>query len=117
MDTTSWLQTLAEVAIAMAGFSAVVTAFNRDAARMAPIMADRLFAIVSISLVVAFFAIVPGIVEGFGMGPSEGFRAAGWAALVVQLMLYARIIRGYRSIVGHARQVWPTGVGPPPAKR
>ncbi len=110
MEAISWLQTLAEVAIAVAGFSAVVTAFNRDSARMAPIMADRLFTIVSISLVVALFAIVPGILQGFGLGPSEAFRVAGLASLVVQLLLFTAIVRAYRSIEGSADQVWPTGV-------
>ena len=110
MDTTGWLQTLAEVAVAMAGFSAVITAFSPGGRRIDPMMANRLYSIVSLSLLVAFLSIVPTLGEGLGLEPVAALRTAAAIGLAMQLRIFVTMRRGYRSIPGYSSMVSMTGV-------
>lgn len=109
MDPAGWLQTIAEVAIAIAGFSAVITAFRRGHAGLDPMMANRLFSIVTISMVVAFFTILPSVLSGLGIRVATAFRVSALLALAIESLIFFVTIRQLRQIPRYEEQVSRVG--------
>lgn len=74
MAYEDWLQTLAEIAVALAGFSGLLAGMNQRSARASRINATRLRTIVETSLSVLFFCLVPIFLDGFGVEERGNFR-------------------------------------------
>ena len=68
MDAGSSLQLIAQLAVAMAGFSSIVVAFRRrDENGWAPSDRIRLSLLVGDSLAVMFFAVLPLVLQSYGV--------------------------------------------------
>jgi fermentation-respiration switch protein FrsA (DUF1100 family) len=107
MTHSEWLQTLAEIGIGFAGFSALIAGMRH---RDEPISAEnraRGRAVIETSFAVLFGAILPVILHGLGLGETSAFRLA---ATVLAIAGTPLTIRGYRR--GMALQTPKPGQSP-----
>jgi hypothetical protein len=74
MAHENWLQTLAEVAVALAGFSGLLAGIRQRSQRESQINVTRLKTIVETSLSVLMFCLFPVFLNGFGVGELGAFR-------------------------------------------
>jgi hypothetical protein len=85
---TDDLFTIAEIAVALAGFSAVIGVLGSRADRSdAQVDALRLQAMLESSLMVAFFALVPVLVTRFGVGTPSSWRISSVLFLLFAIPL------------------------------
>ena len=82
----------------MAGFSAILIAFGASGRKVSPMQADRLFAIVSLSLIAALMTVVPALAQALGVPAPYVFRVSGgllipiaWPALFTQMLFRKRV--------------------------
>src|SRR5262245_6354802 len=78
-----WLQTLAEVAVALAGFSGLLAGIRQRSERHSRINITRLRTIVETSLSVLAFSLLPTLLSGLGVSeiePFESRRSPSWQA-------------------------------------
>ena len=79
------LYVLAEIAVALAGFSSVIVAFRRHGTMTTwqPLDAYRFRIMLEAGLAAALFAILPGAIEGLGVAPKYH-----WRLLSALMLLY-----------------------------
>ena len=71
MDGTEYLLTRAEIAAALAGFSALVVAISgRPGSRLRPMSRTLVSTLIERSLLAVFFSLVPVLLTGLGLSPS-----------------------------------------------
>lgn len=96
------LFTLAEIAVAMAGFSAVVVVFRRrDQVGWAPADADRFNGMVLHSMASAFFCVLPSLLRVFTEDPALVW-SFGSAAIGVQILAHCIVVYRLPSTGGSA---------------
>ena len=127
MDEADLLQTLAEVGVAIAGFTGVVVVLGRRArGDWSPPEIQWLHMLLLSSLCVVFFALLPVVLENAGLAPalvwrpSAGFLAVacagimvlGWRRFLPHLRAYPKSWRalGYLSSVLHLASVVGCGL-------
>lgn len=76
-----WLQTLAEIAVALAGFSGLLAGIRQRNQRESQINLTRLRTIVETSLSVLAFCLMPVLLNGLGIGEVGAFRISAIAFL------------------------------------
>ena len=74
MAHEDWLQTLAEVAVALAGFSGLLAGIRQRSQRESQINVTRLKTIVETSLSVLALCLIPVFLNGLGVGELKAFR-------------------------------------------
>ena len=107
MSEVDALFSLAEIAVTMAGFSAVVVVFRRrDASRWSAADADRFNGMLVHSMTAAFFCILPSILAAFTRDPhmvwawASGLIGVQIAAHVTGVLLMSTTDRVGRALVG-----------------
>ena len=103
MPESEALYALAEIAVAMAGFSSIVVLFKRsDSGTWNPADADRFHGMLLHSMAAVFFCLFPSLVAVFA-----GSEAAVWtiasAVLGAQVLLHSVVIFNLPSTRGAAR--------------
>lgn len=100
MAHENWLQTLAEVAVALAGFSGLLAGIRQRSERQSRINVTRLRTIVETSLSVLAFSLLPTVLHGLGVSEVGAFRIsavsflAGFIPLTVQGIHRFRVASG-----------------------
>ncbi len=74
MGHEDWLMTMAEVSIALAGFSSLAAVLRDQSPTESKINRTRLLTIVETSLSVLVFCIVPAVLHGLGVSEPAAFR-------------------------------------------
>jgi hypothetical protein len=100
MAHEDWLQTLAEVAVALAGFSGLLAGIRQRSQRESQINVTRLKAIVETSLSVLAFCLIPVFLNGLGVGELWAFRISAIAFLAGFIPLTAMGFRRFRLAAG-----------------
>lgn len=89
LQETETLLTVAEVAVAFAGFASLVSILGRGTADAHPkILSLRMRAMLISSLVVVGFALVPVIIHGYGARPRLSWVASSVLLLLTTLYYY-----------------------------
>jgi hypothetical protein len=105
----SSLFTLAEIAIGMAGFSAIVVMFKRrDSGQWHSADADQFNGMVLHAMAAAFFCVLPAIIEVFTDDPAR-IWLVGSAILGVQIIAHTAGILGLASTTRATRTVVVVG--------
>ena len=76
-----WLQTLAEIAVTLAGFSGLLSGIRQRTARESRVNSTRLRTIVETSFSVLAFCLIPVFLTGLGLPENAAFRIAALAFL------------------------------------
>jgi len=88
-----WLQTLAEIAVTLAGFSGLLSGIRQRTERETRVNSTRLRTIVETSLSVLAFCLIPVFLAGLGLTENAAFRVAAAAFL---LGFVPSTIRGFQ---------------------
>jgi len=91
-----WLQTLAEVAVALAGFSGLLAGIRQRSQRESRINITRLRTIVETSLSVLAFSLLPALLNGLGLSEIGAFRISAVSFLAGFMPLTVRGFRRFR---------------------
>jgi hypothetical protein len=102
MTHEAWLQTLAEVAVALAGFSGLLAGIRQRSQRESRINTTRLRTIVETSLSVLAFSLLPTLLNGLGVDEVGAFRISAVSFLAGFLPLTVRGFHRFR--VAHGDQ-------------
>ena len=100
MSHDDWLQTLAEIAIALAGFSGLLAGIRQRSERESQINVTRLRTIVETSLSVLAFCFIPVFLNGLGVGEVGAFRISAIAFLTGFIPLTVLGFRRFRLAAG-----------------
>lgn len=102
MTHADWLQTLAEIGLGFAGFSALIAGMRRSDETPDLENSSRGRAVVETSLSVLFGCTVPVLLIGLGLAETTAYRWAGGLFLLVGAPLS---VRGFRRAIAtrHAR--------------
>ncbi len=100
MSHEEWLQVVAEVAIALAGFSGLAAGLRDRDGQRTKINQTRLQTIVETSLSALLFSIVPVILHGFGMAEGPAYRVSAFLFLCGFVPTCWRGIRRYQEAAG-----------------
>lgn len=95
-----WLQTLAEIAVALAGFSGLLAGIRQQSQLESKINATRLRTIVETSLAVLAFCLIPVFLNGLGVGEVWAFRISAIAFLAGFIPFTAMGFRRFRLAAG-----------------
>jgi len=76
-----WLQTLAEIAVTLAGFSGLLSGIRQRTERESRVNSTRLRTIVETSFSVLAFCLIPVFLAGLGLPENVAFRVAALAFL------------------------------------
>ena len=111
MTYGDWLQTLAQIAVALAGFSGLLAGIRQRNQRESEINITRLRTIVETSLSVLGFCLVPIFLNGLGVGEAEAFRISASAFLAGFIPFTAMGFRRFRLAAGASaiRALGPLG--------
>ena len=96
MTHEDWLQTFAEVAVALAGFSGLLAGFRQRSQRDSRINITRLRTIVETSLSVLAFSLLPVLLNGFGLSEIGALRISAVSFLAGFVPLTVRGFRRFR---------------------
>jgi hypothetical protein len=96
MTHADWFQTLAEIGLGFAGFSALIAGMRRGEQNADPENASRGRAVVETSLSVLFACALPALLIGLGLTQTTAFRVAGGLFLLAGAPLS---IRGFRRAI------------------
>jgi O-antigen/teichoic acid export membrane protein len=77
-----WLQTLAEIAVTLAGFSGLLSGIRQRTERESRVNSTRLRTIVETSFSVLAFCLIPVFLAGLGLAENAAYRIAALAFLV-----------------------------------
>ena len=91
-----WLQTLAEVAVALAGFSGLLAGIRQRSQRESRISITRLRTIVETSLSVLAFSLLPALLNGLGISEVGAFRISAVSFLAGFIPLTVRGFHRFR---------------------
>jgi hypothetical protein len=97
-----WLRTLAEVAVALAGFSGLLAGIRQRSQRESRINITRLRTIVETSLSVLAFSLLPALLNGLGLNDVGAFRISAVSFLAGFIPLTVRGFRRFRVAHGGA---------------
>jgi hypothetical protein len=86
VDVAEILPTIAEVALGIAGFSSVMTAFMKRPGKLTRIEIYRIAVLLGASLGAMFLAFVPLLCSGLGAGASASWRVSSAAMIVYTLI-------------------------------
>jgi hypothetical protein len=100
-----WLQTLAQVAVALAGFSGLLAGMRYRTEQESRINATRLRTIIETSLPIVALSLLPTLLNGLGVGEIAAFRIS---ALVFLAGLIPLGTRGFVRFRAAARVSRPT---------
>ena len=103
MTHEGWLQTLAEVAVALAGFSGLLAGFRSGSEQESRINVTRVRTIIETSLPIAALSMLPTVLNGFGLGEIAAFRISAVVFLVGLIPLGIRGFRRFREASGVSR--------------
>lgn len=95
-----WLQTVAEVSVALAGFSSLAAGMRRRDYRTSAINRTRLLTIVETSLSALFFSVLPVLFHGLGMGERTSYRVSAVLFLLGFVPLCTRGFRRFQAAAG-----------------
>src|SRR6185436_19860042 len=111
MAHEDWLRTLAEVAVALAGFSGLLARIGQRNQRESQINLTRLKTIVETSLSVLAFCLMPVFLNGLGVGELGAFRISAIVFLAGFIPLTAMGFRRFRLATGTSviREAGPLG--------
>jgi len=101
MTHADWLQTLAEIALGFAGFSALIAGMRRSDETPDLENASRGRAVVETSLSALFGCTTPIMLIGLGVAETTAFRWAGALFLLVGAPL---TVRGFRRAIANRRR-------------
>ena len=93
MTHADWFQTLAEIGLGFAGFSALIAGMRRGEQTADPENTSRGRAVVETSLSVLFACALPALLVGLGLAETSAFRIAGTLFLLAGAPLS---IHGFR---------------------
>ena len=100
MQGSDVLLTIAELAVAFAGFSSIVVVFqHRDPAQWSPAISMRLRAMIEGSLGALYAALLPFALEGLGMQGVVLWRAASAGAFLALAIQGAVLFRRARALL------------------
>ena len=88
-----WLQTLAEIAVTLAGFSGLLSGIRQRTERESRVNRTRLRTIVETSFSVLAFCLIPVFLAGLGLSENTAYRIA---ALVFLFGFVPSTLRGFR---------------------
>ena len=100
MTHEGWLQTLAQVAVALAGFSGLLAGVRHRTEQESRINVTRVKTIIETSLPIAALSLVPTLLNGLGIGEIAAFRISGVLFLMGFIPLTVRGFRRYRTAIG-----------------
>ena len=100
MTHEDWLQTLAEIAVALAGFSGLLAGIRQRSQRESKINITRLRTIVETSLSVLAFCLIPIFLNGLGVSEIGAFRVSAIAFLAGFIPFTALGFRRFRLAAG-----------------
>ncbi len=103
MTHEGWLQTLAEVAVALAGFSGLIAGVRYRSEQESRINATRLRTIIETSLPILALSLLPTLFNGLGMGEIAAFRISALVFLAGLIPLGTRGFRRFRAASGVSR--------------
>jgi hypothetical protein len=103
MTHENWLQTLAEAAVALAGFSGLIAGFRYRSERESRINATRLRTIIETSLPIAGLSLFPTLLYGLGLSEITAFRISALVFLAGLIPLGIRGHRRFRAASGVSR--------------
>jgi hypothetical protein len=98
-----WLQTLAEVAVALAGFSGLLAGVRHRTEQESRINVTRLRTIIETSLPVVALSLLPTLLNGLGMAEIAAFRISALVFLTGLIPLGIRGFRRFRAASGRSR--------------
>ena len=107
MTHADWFQTLAEIGLGFAGFSALIAGMRRRDATADPENASRGRAVVETSLSVLFGCTTPVLLVGLGLAELTAFRFAGGLFFLVGAPL---TVRGFRRGIATRQKGRPLSV-------
>lgn len=87
MDIPDWYQTVAEIAIGLAGFSGLAVALRRDVGPLSEIQKFRMGVLFGMTFGALFLALLPGLLFDFGVANSMLWPLAS-AIMIVWSLLF-----------------------------
>jgi hypothetical protein len=88
-----YLETIAQIAIGLTGFTGVVVSFAAQPDRWTPVDRARLQLMLASSIGVLFLALLPLALIALGLAPTLVWRLASAALLIVSLAITASFVR------------------------
>jgi hypothetical protein len=98
-----WLQTLAQVGVALAGFSGLLAGVRYRSEQESRINATRLRTIIETSLPIVALSLLPTLLNGLGMGEISAFRISALVFLAGLIPLGTRGFLRFRAASGGGR--------------
>jgi hypothetical protein len=98
-----WLQTLAEVAVALAGFTGLLAGVRGRSEQESRINITRVRTIVETSLPIMALSLLPTLLHGLGLGEIAAFRISALMFLAGLIPLSVRGFRRFRAVSGRGR--------------
>jgi hypothetical protein len=98
-----WLQTLAEVAVALAGFSGLLAGVRYRSELESKINATRLRTIIETSLPILALSLLPTLLNGLGLSEIAAFRISALVFLAGLIPLSIRGFSRFRAAAGVRR--------------
>jgi hypothetical protein len=98
-----WLQTLAEVAVALAGFTGLLAGVRGRSEQESRINITRVRTIVETSLPIMALSLLPTLLSGLGLGETLAFRISALLYLAGLIPLSLRGFRRFRTASGRGR--------------
>lgn len=109
MEAAGALETLAEVSVALAGFSSILVALRRGPAEPSRGAGSDLFMVVGGSLLVTLFSLLPLALHHLGLGPQALWRFQSILLAVVLAISWLIILRLRANLLGAGlRPSFPT---------
>ena len=105
MDT-GILSTIAEIALALAGFSGIVVAFTREPGQLTDLESYRLTLLFGPSLGAVFLALLPWALSHSGLEGEEIWRLASGIMAAYTVVLVCRLIGPTRRFLREARDIF-----------
>lgn len=106
MDPTDFLATVAEVALGLAGFSGVMTAFMQRPGRLTDTEAYRIAVLLGASLGAMFLALVPLALLQFDFDRGRVWQGAAWAMIGYGAIAGTVYLRASRRVARHAPEIF-----------
>jgi hypothetical protein len=110
VDPTELLATIAELALGLAGFSGVMTAFMQRPGRLTEVETYRIAVLLGASLGALFLALLPLALMQFGLEARALWRDAGLSMLAFAAVGGALYLRSSRRVARHAPEIFNRSV-------
>jgi len=110
VDPTELLATIAELALGLAGFSGVMTAFMQRPGRLTEVEAYRIAVLLGVSLGALFLSLVPLALMQFGLDAGAVWRSAGLCMVGYAVVGGALYLRASWRVARHAPEIFNRSV-------